>query len=228
MPADDLPELLVPHADAWRAWLDEHHADSAGVWLVLHKKGGTVTELTYAAALDEALCYGWIDGQARSRDGESSFQRMTPRRPRSRWSARNVEHVGRLEEQGRMREAGRAQVRAAQADGRWEAAYHGSATVQVPDDLAVALAAEPAAKAWFDALTSTNRFAVLNRIGAVKRPETRTRKIAETVERLGRGETPYPQKRRPTDARADLQKDLQAGGPTPRLAAWNVAPPRRH
>lgn len=198
--AADLPELLVPDADAWRAWLHEHHADSPGVWLVLHKQGGTVTELTYAAALDEALCYGWIDGQARSRDGESSFQRMTPRRPRSRWSARNVGHVARLEEQGRMQEAGRAQVRAARADGRWDEAYQGSATVQVPDDLATALAADPAAQAWFDALTAANRFAVIHRIGAVRRPETRTRKIAETVERLARGETPYPQRRRPADA----------------------------
>lgn len=195
--ADDLPELLVPDPDAWRAWLDEHHADSAGVWLVLHKKGGAVTTLTHATALDEALCFGWIDGQARSRDAESSLQRMTPRRPRSRWSARNVEHVARLEREGRMREAGRAQVRAAQADGRWEAAYESSATARAPEDLTVALAADPDAQAWFDVLTASNRFAVLYRIEAVKRAETRARKIAETVDRLSRGETPYPQKRRP-------------------------------
>ena len=153
-----LDELLLPDAAAWRAWLADNHASSPGVWLVLHKKGGTATTLTYAEALDEALCFGWIDGQSRPRDGESWFQRMTPRRPRSVWSARNVGHVARLEEEGRMREAGRAQVRAAQADGRWDIAYGGSASATVPDDLAAAIAAEPRAQAWFDVLTSTNRY----------------------------------------------------------------------
>jgi uncharacterized protein YdeI (YjbR/CyaY-like superfamily) len=122
----DLPELLLPDAASWRAWLVENHATSLGVWLVQHKKGGTVTSLTYVDALDEALCFGWIDGQARSRDAETSLQRWTPRRPRSRWSARNVAKVERLEQEGRMHDAGRAQVRAAQADGRWAAAYPGA------------------------------------------------------------------------------------------------------
>jgi uncharacterized protein YdeI (YjbR/CyaY-like superfamily) len=200
--AADLPELLLPDVVAWRAWLDENHATSEGVWLVLHKKGGTVTEITYATALDEALCYGWIDGQGRARDAETSSQRMTPRRARSRWSARNVGHVARLEAEGRMQEAGRAQVRAAQADGRWEAAYEGPRNTVVPDDLAEALAAEPAAQAWWDVLTSANRFAFILRINGVKRAETRARKITETVERLTRGDLPYPQKRRPDDATA--------------------------
>lgn len=196
MPAD-LSELLVPDAEAWRAWLLAHHDSSPGVWLTLHKAGGTQTALTYAQALDEALCFGWIDGQARVRDADTSLRRMTPRRPRSRWSARNVEHVARLEAEGRMHDAGRAQVRAAQADGRWEAAYLGSASAQPPEDLLAALAAEPPALAWFEALTSANRFAVLYGIESVKRPETRARKIAEAVSRLSRGETPSPQKRRP-------------------------------
>lgn len=197
--ADDLPELTLPDAAAWRAWLDENHATSEGVWLVLHKKGGTVTTLTWATAVDEALCYGWIDGQARARDAGTSLQRMTPRRARSRWSARNVQNVARLEAEGKMQEAGRAQVRAAQADGRWEAAYEGPRNTVVPDDLAAALAAEPAAQAWWDALTSANRFALIHRVTSVKRAETRARKIAETVDRLSRGETPYPQKRRPPE-----------------------------
>ena len=195
--APDLPELLLPDAEAWRAWLDENHATSDGVWLVLHKKGGAVTALTYATALDEALCFGWIDGQGRGRDAETSLQRMTPRRARSRWSARNVQHVARLEAEGRMREAGRTQVLAAQADGRWDAAYEGPANTVAPADLVAALAAVPESQAWWDVLTSTNRFALIHRIEAVKRAETRARKIAETVERLSRGETPYPQKRRP-------------------------------
>ncbi len=196
MPAE-LPELLVPDADAWRAWLTEHHATSDGVWLILHKKGGTVTALTYEQAVQEALCFGWIDGQAGARDAESSRQRMTPRRPRSRWSARNVERVAALEAAGRMHPAGRAQVEAARADGRWAAAYAGPATVEVPVDLLAALAAEPRAQAWWDVLTSANRFAVCSAIHGAKRPETRARRIARFVAELAEGRTPYPQRARP-------------------------------
>lgn len=195
--ADDLPELLLPDAAAWRAWLAEHHTQQTGVWLVLHKKGGDVTGLTYVQAVEEALCFGWIDGQARRRDEGSSSQRMTPRRPRSAWSAVNVERVARLEAEGRMHDAGRAQVAAAQGDGRWDAAYRGPATIEVPDDLTAAVDAVPAARAWFDALTSANRFAVLLRISQAKRPETRERRIAAFVADLAEGRTPYPQKRRP-------------------------------
>ena len=194
---DDLPELLVPDAEAWRAWLLVNHDTSDGVWLVLTRKGGDLTTLTYPAALDEALSFGWIDSQGRRRDEESSYQRMTPRRRRSPWSARNVGHVARLEQLGKMHDAGRAQVEAAKADGRWDRAYGGAAEAVVPDDLAAALAANPGAQAWFDVLTSTNKYAVVYPIEAVKRPETRARKIADAVEKLGRGETPFPQKRRP-------------------------------
>ncbi|MGV8979138.1 MAG: YdeI/OmpD-associated family protein [Cellulomonas sp.] len=195
--ATELDELLVPDAETWRAWLLEHHATSPGVWLVLHKKGGATTTLTYELALQEALCFGWIDGQARSRDAGSALRRMTPRRPRSVWSARNVEHVARLEQAGLMHDAGRAQVRAAQADGRWDRAYSGAADAVVPPDLAAALSADPTAQVWFDALTSANRYAVLYRVQAAIRPETRARRISELVGGLARGETPYPQKRRP-------------------------------
>jgi uncharacterized protein YdeI (YjbR/CyaY-like superfamily) len=196
---DNLPELLVPDDVAWRAWLLEHHDTAPGVWLVLHKKGGDVTALTYENAVLEALCFGWIDGQAKRRDEASSLQRMTPRGPRSRWSALNVARVGRLEDSGRMHESGRAAVLAAQADGRWEAAYAGPATAEVPADLAEAIAANPGAQEMFEVLTSTNRFALIHRLGAVKRPETRARKIREFVDMLARHETPYPQKRRPAD-----------------------------
>ncbi len=120
--AVDLPELLVPDAAGWRAWLEEHHATAPGVWVVLHKKGGEVTALTYEDAVLEAVCFGWIDSQARRRDEGSSTIRMTPRGPRSPWSASNVERVARLEAAGRMHESGRAAVRAAQADGRWDKA----------------------------------------------------------------------------------------------------------
>ncbi len=195
--AAELEELLLKDAAQWRAWLEAHHAESPGVWLVLHKKGGSVTELDYEAALQEALCFGWIDGQGRRRDGESSYQRMTRRSPKSVWSALNVDRVGRLEAAGRMAPAGRAAVQAAKADGRWEAAYAGSATAVVPADLAAAIAANPRAQAMFDVLTSVNRYALIYRTNGVKQASTREKKIAGFVEMLARYETPYPQAKRP-------------------------------
>ena len=194
--AEDLPELLLPDVEHWRAWLVEHHLDSPGVWLVLHNKGGTVTSLTYDQALDEALCVGWIDGQVARRDEGSHRQRFTPRRPRSPWSARNVEHVARLAAEGRLLPAGVAAVEAAKADGRWDKAYAGQASAVVPADLAVAIAAEPRAQAMFEILSSGNRYAIIYRVEAAKRADTRARRIAEFVAMLARGETVHPQKRR--------------------------------
>ncbi|WP_309069886.1 YdeI/OmpD-associated family protein [Arthrobacter sp.] len=195
--AAELPELLLSDPQQWRDWLEENHASSPGVWLVLHKKGGSVTTLTWATALDEALCFGWIDGQAKKRDDESSLQRFTPRGPRSMWSLRNVGHIERLETEGKMRDAGRAAVESAKADGRWERAYAGPATAVVPDDLAAAIAADPDAQAMFDVLTSQNRFALIFRLGQLKTVAGRERRIAAFVEMLARHEAPYPQKRKP-------------------------------
>jgi uncharacterized protein YdeI (YjbR/CyaY-like superfamily) len=196
--ASEVPELLLPDAPAWRAWLVEHHADSPGVRLVLHNKGGDVTTLTYAQALDDALCFGWIDGQVNRRDDGSHYQRFTPRRSRSPWSARNVTHVARLIEAGLMQPAGQAAVDAAKADGRWDAAYAGPATAETPADLLAAIAAEPEAQRMFDVLTSANRYALTWRLGQVKRADTRARKIDEFVAMLARHETLHPQKQRPT------------------------------
>ncbi|BCJ47740.1 hypothetical protein GCM10010168_20990 [Actinoplanes ianthinogenes] len=193
----ELPELIVADAEGLRAWLVEHHADSAGVWLALTKKGGAVTTLTWQQAVDEALCFGWIDGQARKGDEATSWIRFTPRRARSAWSKRNVENVARLEEQGRMQPAGRAAVEAAKADGRWAAAYAPPSEAEVPADLMTAIAANPEAHAMFEVLTKTNRFAMIYRINAVKRAETRQRKIGEFVAMLARHETVYPQKAKP-------------------------------
>ncbi|CCH17017.1 YdeI/OmpD-associated family protein [Micromonospora lupini] len=198
MASAELEELIVADADALRAWLSENHATSPGVWLALTKKGGTVTTLTWQHAVDEGLCFGWIDGQARKRDEQTSWIRFTPRRPRSIWSQRNVAHVARLEAQGRMLPPGRAAVEAAKADGRWAAAYAPSSEAEVPADLLAAIAAEPAAQAMFDVLTKTNRFALIHRLNAVKRAETRERKIGEFVAMLARHETVYPQKARPS------------------------------
>jgi len=195
--ADDLPELIVADAAAWRAWLAEHGREDgvAGLWLVLAKKNVTdPTSLTYDQALDEALCQGWIDGQVDKRDERTYRQRWTPRRAKSKWSERNVGLAGRLIAEGRMRPAGQAEIDRAKADGRWEAAYQGSGSSEVPADLAEALAGNPAAQATFGGLTRTNRYAVLYRIQDAKRPETRARRIATFVDQLARGETPYPQK----------------------------------
>jgi uncharacterized protein YdeI (YjbR/CyaY-like superfamily) len=194
--AEDLPELIVADQAAWRGWLGEHHADTTGVWLVLAKKGTTVpTSLNHDQALDEALCHGWIDGQVGSRDETTFRQRFTPRRPRSPWSERNVGIVERLLADGRMHTAGLAAVEQAKGDGRWDAAYAGQATMEVPPDLGAALAAEPRAQAMFEILTSQNRYSVLYRVESAKRADTRARRIDKFVAMLSRGETIYPQRR---------------------------------
>ncbi|WP_405086628.1 YdeI family protein [Microbispora sp. NBC_01389] len=199
MTGTELDELIVADSSALRAWLLGNHTASPGVWLALTRKGGSVTTLTWQQAVDEALCFGWIDGQARKRDEESSWRRFTPRRSRSIWSQRNVANVDRLEAAGLMLPAGRAAVEAAKADGRWTAAYAPPSEAEVPADVRAAIAADPAAQAIFEVLTKTNRFALISRVNAVKRAETRTRKIAEYVAMLARHETIHPQRARPTD-----------------------------
>ena len=194
--AVELPELIVRDAAAWREWLANHHADPTGVWLVLAKKGTEKpTSLTYDQALEEALCHGWIDGQAGRRDEATYRQRFTPRRRRSASSKRNTRIAERLIAEDRIHPAGHAEVERAKADGRWEAAYAGPARIEVPADLAEALAAEPKAQAMFEALNSQNRYAVLYRITTAKRSDTRARRIEQFVAMLARGETVYPQKR---------------------------------
>jgi uncharacterized protein YdeI (YjbR/CyaY-like superfamily) len=193
---NESPALTVADAATWRSWLISHHDDPTGVWLVLAKKGTTEpTSLTYDQALEEALCHGWIDGQVRRRDEGTYKQRFTPRRERSAWSKRNVTIVEQLTAQGRMRPSGIAEVMRAKTDGRWQAAYAGQASIEVPSDLVTALAAEPKAKAMFDILSSQNRYAVLYRLDAAKRADTRARRIAQYVAMLARGETIHPQKR---------------------------------
>lgn len=196
--AVDVSQLTVRNAAEWRTWLAAHVDDQTGVWLVLAKKGTTQpTSLSYDEALEEALCQGWIDGQSRRRDEGTYLQRFTPRRSRSMWSQRNVGIVERLTAEGRMHPNGLAEVAPAKHDGRWDAAYAGSATIDVPADLAQALAAEPAAQTMFAELNSQNRYAVLHRIGAAKRADTRARRIEKYVDMLARGETIYPQAKRP-------------------------------
>ena len=192
----DVPTLILSDAAAFRAWLDANRDRSEGVWLVLAKKGTTdPTSLTYAQALEAALCQGWIDGQKRSRDATTFAQRFTPRRRTSRWSKRNLRMAEELIAQGRMLPAGLAEIDQAKADGRWTAAYSGQAEASVPADLAAALSANPAAEKMFADLNGANRYAVLYRIETAKRAETRSRRIDQFVEMLARGETIHPQQR---------------------------------
>lgn len=196
--ADELPSLIVADCTAWRGWLGKHHDRSDGVWLLLAKKGARQpTCLTYDQALNEALCHGWIDGQLRGGDEHSYRQRFTPRRARSRWSRRNVAIVERLIDEGRMHASGLLEVERAKSDGRWEAAYPGAAASTVPADLAAALNDQPTAAAMFGNLTSQNRYAILHRIEAAKRPRTRQRRVEQFVAMLAQGETIYPQARKP-------------------------------
>jgi uncharacterized protein YdeI (YjbR/CyaY-like superfamily) len=187
-PAADAPTLFKT-AEAFEAWLSEHHATSTGLWLQIAKRGAIEVSVTYPEAVEIALCWGWIDGHKKALDEQHFLQRFTPRRARSIWSKVNVDKVGMLIQDGRMQAPGLAQVEAAQADGRWVRAYDGARTSVVPDDLIMALEAAPMAKAFFQTINAANRYAVLWRIQTAVKAETRARRIAQLVEMLARGET---------------------------------------
>ena len=180
---------LFKNAKAFETWLKKHHASSDGLWLQIAKRGANEPSVTYAEAVEIALCWGWIDGQKKGLDDQHFLQRFTPRRARSVWSKVNVEKVAALTAAGRMQAPGLAQVDAAKADGRWARAYDGAKTSVVPDDLRAALDAQPPAKAFFATINASNRYAVLWRIQTAVRPETRARRIAQLVDMLARGET---------------------------------------
>ena len=188
----EYPIALFADAGAWAEWLEQHHASAPGVWLRLAKKSAALVSLSYAEALDAALCYGWIDGQKRSHDADSWLQKFTPRGAKSVWSRVNVGKVEALEASGRMREAARAAEEAARRDGRWARAYDSPARAEVPADFRAALAADPGAEQFFATLSRANRYALLYRVQTAVRPETRARRIAEFVAMLARRETIHP------------------------------------
>jgi uncharacterized protein YdeI (YjbR/CyaY-like superfamily) len=188
----ELPIVEFATRDEWRAWLAEEHATSSGVWLKIAKGGSGSTSVSYADALEVALCYGWIDGQKRKLDDAHWLQRFTPRKPRSRWSRINRDKASALIERGEMQPAGLREVEAARTDGRWDSAYAGQRTAAVPDDLRRALDAEPAAAEFFSTLDSRNRYAILYRVQDAKKPETRARRIDKFVAMLAAGEKLYP------------------------------------
>lgn len=187
---DSYNTLQFESADQWRAWLDVHHDATQGVWIQIFKKASGVPTVTYAEALDEALCYGWIDGQKKSYDNESYVQKFTPRRPRSMWSKRNIEHVARLTEQGLMTPAGLREVMRAKQDGRWHAAYDSPATMTMPIEFTAALAANPKALAFYETLSKSQLYSIGYRLQTAKRPETRTRRIADILQKLENNQPP--------------------------------------
>lgn len=184
-----LPILAFSDVEDFEEWLARQPADSRGAWLKLAKKSAAKPSLTKSEAIDAALCHGWIDGQLDRYDDDHWLVRFTPRKARSRWSRVNRSRAIELLAEGRMRKSGLAQIEAAKADGRWAAAYAPASSAEVPADLQDALNASPQAAKFFATLKGANRYAILYRIGSVKRPETRAKKIADYVAMLERGET---------------------------------------
>jgi uncharacterized protein YdeI (YjbR/CyaY-like superfamily) len=186
------PVLTFPDPASWEEWLAAEHPGSSGLWLKLAKKGCPEVTVSYAEALDVALCFGWIDGQKRPLDDDYWLQRFTPRTSGSRWSKINRGKAEALIEAGRMRQAGLREIEAARADGRWAAAYEGQSTAAVPDDLRRALEEDAEAAAFFDGLDRANRYAILYRIHEAKRPQTRVDRIAKFVAMLHDHQTLHP------------------------------------
>jgi uncharacterized protein YdeI (YjbR/CyaY-like superfamily) len=186
--ADDLPILLFASPPELERWLEKNHSGSSGFWLKIAKKGSGLESVSYAEALELALCFGWIDSQKRGFDERHFLQRFTPRRPRGKWSLINREKAEGLIASGAMRPAGLAEVEAAKGDGRWEAAYAGQRTAKVPEDLQHELDRSEAAREFFATLDSANRYAILYRLQEAKKPETRERRLRKFIAMLERGE----------------------------------------
>jgi uncharacterized protein YdeI (YjbR/CyaY-like superfamily) len=187
-----LPVLAFQTVAEWEQWLEAEGDQAPGVWVKISKRGAAEATISYAEALDAALCFGWIDGQKAPLDEHHWLQRFARRKPRSRWSKINTQKAEALAASGRMRPEGLLEVERAKVDGRWDAAYSGQRDAQVPDDLRQALDADKAASEFFETISSVNRYAILYRISAVKRPETRARKIAEYVRMLAEHKTIHP------------------------------------
>lgn len=181
---------IIPFKDSamWRRWLDENHAKIDGVWLRIYKKASGVPTVSYAEALDEALCYGWIDGQKKSYNEDSFLQKFTPRRPRSMWSKRNIEHISRLKDAGLMTPAGLLEVEKAQADGRWEAAYDAPSIMQAPDYFLEELRRHPKAELFYNGLNKTNKYAIAWRLQTAKTDAMRQQRTEQFIAMLDAGE----------------------------------------
>jgi len=184
---NSLKILSFPSAKKWKEWLEKNHAKSMGIWLRFFKKDSGVASVTYDEALDEALCYGWIDGLLQKYDEKSWLRKFTPRRPKSMWSKRNIKHVQRLLKAGRIQSAGKKEMEAAKADGRWKNAYDSSGTMKIPADFLAGLSKNKKAKAFFETLNRANTYAIAWRLQTAKKPETRSRRMQAILDMLAQG-----------------------------------------
>jgi uncharacterized protein YdeI (YjbR/CyaY-like superfamily) len=187
----DYEIIAFKDSSIWRRWLDENHTKTSGVWLRLYKKASGVPTVSYAEALDEALCYGWIDGQKKRYDEASFLQKFTPRRPRSMWSKRNIEHIKRLKDAGLMTPAGLAEVEKAQSDGRWETAYDAPSSMEAPGYFLEELHKHPKAELFYNELNKTNKYAIAWRLQTAKTDTTRMRRTEKLITMLDAGEKLY-------------------------------------
>jgi uncharacterized protein YdeI (YjbR/CyaY-like superfamily) len=190
--SDDIPIMPFETQQDWEAWLKEHFADTKGIWLKIAKKEARTPSVSYAEALDSALCYGWIDGQKAAFDDQYWLQKFTPRTAKSIWSKVNCSKAEALIAEGKMQPAGLRQVEMAKSDGRWERAYESQSKITIPDDFQRELDKNPKAKDFFGTLDSANRYAFLFRIQAAKKPETRSAKIQKFVEMLNQQQKLHP------------------------------------
>jgi uncharacterized protein YdeI (YjbR/CyaY-like superfamily) len=188
----DLPIVAFPSLADWEEWLETNHGVSQGIWLQFFKKGSGTPTVVYAEALNGALCYGWIDGQLRRGDEKFYLQRFTPRRKHSTWSRRNIDHVIRLEKEGKMRTAGWKAVADAQADGRWENAYDSQSNMTVPPKLMLSLSENPSSLAFFESLDKVNKYAIVWRIQSAKTDKIREKRMTVILEMLAKGEKIHP------------------------------------
>jgi uncharacterized protein YdeI (YjbR/CyaY-like superfamily) len=184
---DDSPVIAFATLEDWEGWLEKNHASSAGIWLRIYKKDSGVKTIFYPAALDGALCYGWIDGLKRPFDKKSWIQRFTPRRSKSLWSKINTGHVERLTKLGRIKQAGLLAIEAAKKDGRWDTAYHSPGKATIPDDFFAALSKNRKAKAFFGTLNKTNVYSIAWRLQTAIKPETRARRMEAILQMLAKG-----------------------------------------
>jgi uncharacterized protein YdeI (YjbR/CyaY-like superfamily) len=183
----ELPVIAFESPLEWEQWLATNHTDENGIWLRLFKKNTAVPSVTYAQALDEALCYGWIDGQKKSYDELSYLQKFTPRRKKSIWSKKNIEHIARLHKQGKMKPSGIKEAELAKADGRWEQAYDSPSNMKIPDDFLQRLSKNKKAKTFFETLNKANTYAIAWRLQTAKKPETREKRMQQILDMLSQG-----------------------------------------
>jgi uncharacterized protein YdeI (YjbR/CyaY-like superfamily) len=184
----DFPILFFESQYEWRTWLEQNHKAAMGVWLRFYKKGSGITSLNYAGALDEALCYGWIDGQSKSFDEKSYLQKFTPRRAKSIWSKRNIELIARLIKEGKMKPSGLKEAESAKTDGRWDRAYDSPGNLSIPEDFLLKLSENKKALAFFESLNKANTYAITWRLQTAKKPETREKRMKIILEMLSSGE----------------------------------------